>query len=168
LVCLADGDEWKTVFHTKYGSFEWLVILEGLTNVPSAFQRFMNNIFNDMLDISVIIYLNDILIYSNGNLSQHHMYVHKVLHHLWKHKLFTKVEKCAFHADTVEYLGYILTPDGLTMDPAKVETITTWPIPRKVKDLQSFLGFANFYWCFIWNYSDICIPLMCLTCKTVE
>jgi hypothetical protein len=79
-----------------------------------------------------------------------------------------KAEKCAFHSDTVEYLGYILTPEGLTMDPAKVEMITSWPVPHKVKDLQSFLGFANFYHCSIWNYSDICVPLMRLTCKTAD
>src|ERR1700733_3620249 len=95
----------------------------------------------------------------NGNLSQHCTHVRKVLRHLRKHKLFMKAEKCAFHTDTVEYLGYILTPEGLTMDPAKVETITMWPVPHKVKDLQSFLRFANFYQRFIWNYSHICIPL---------
>jgi hypothetical protein len=128
----------------------------------------MNNIFSDMLDVSVIIYLDDILIYPNGNLSQHRTYVHEVLFHLWKHNSFAKAEKCAFHTNTVESLGYILTLDGLTMDPAKVETTMTWPVLWKVKDLQSFLGFANFYRHFIWNCSDICIPLTCLTCKTAE
>jgi hypothetical protein len=137
VVCLADGNEWKMVLHTRYGLFEWLVIPEGLTNMPSTFQRFMNDIFSDMLDVSVIVYLDNILIYSNGDLFQHHMYVREVLHHLRKHKLFVKAEKCAFHANTVEYLGYILTPDSLTMDPTKVVTITTWPVPQKVKDLQS-------------------------------
>ena len=106
----------------------------------------MNDIFSDMLDVSIIVYLDDILVYFNGNLSQHCVIVHEVLCRLRKHKLFMKAEKCAFHVtDTVEYLGYILTPDGLMMDPAKVKTITLWPGPCKVRDLQSFLGFANFY-----------------------
>jgi hypothetical protein len=164
LVCLADGEESKTTFRM----FEWLLIPEGLMNTPAAFQRFMNNIFSDMLDISVIVYLNDILVYSNGDLVEHRTLMCEVLCHLCKHKLFAKVEKCAFHSDTVKYLGYILTPEGLTMDPAKVEMITLWPVPHKVKDLQSFLGFVNFYHHFIWNYSDICVPLMQLMCKTMD
>ena len=142
---LVEGDEWKTTFCIKYRSFKWLVIPEGLTNAPSAFQHFMNDIFSDMLDVSIIVYLDNILVYSNGDLSQHHTIVCEVLCHLHKHKLFVKVEKCAFHTDAVEYLGYILTPDGLMIDPAKVETITSWPGPCKVRDLQSFLGLTNFY-----------------------
>ena len=119
-----------------------------------------------MLEISVIMYLDNILVYSSGYLAEHRALVHKVLHCLHKHKLFAKVEKCAFHKKTVEYLSYILMPNGLMMDPTKVDTITSWPTPCKVKDLRSFLGFANFHCHFIWNYSDICIPLTRLTHKT--
>ena len=116
----------------------------------------MNDIFSD---ISIIMYLNNILVYSNGNLAEHQTLVHKVLCHLRKHKLFVKAEKCTFHENTVEYLGYILTPNSLAMDPTKVDAITSLPAPHKVRDLQSFLGFVNFYHHFIWNYSDICVPL---------
>ena len=144
LVPIAPGDEWKTAFRTRYGSFEWCVIPEGLTNAPAAFQRFVNNIFADMLDVSVVIYLNDILIYSDDQES-HRANVQEVLRQLRKHGLFCNPFKCEFHTDTIEYLGYILSPNGLRMASDKVNTITQWPTPRKVKDIQSFLGFCNFY-----------------------
>ena len=86
---------------------------------------------------------------------------------LCQHSLYAKLEKCEFHSDSVEYLGYRLSPDGLTMAPEKVQTICNWPEPHKVKDIQSFLGYANFYRHFIFNYSDIVVPLIRLTCKGV-
>ena len=136
----------------------------GLTNTPAAFQRFVNTIFTDMLDVSVIVYLNDILIYS-GDMDSHQQHVREVLRHLWLHGLFAILEKCKFHSDSVEYLGYQLSPEGLTMSPDKIQTISDWPEPRKVKDIQSFLGFTNFYRRFIFNYSDIVVPLTQLTRK---
>jgi len=87
------------------------------------------------------------------------------LKRLQKAGLYTKAEKYKFHSDSVKYLGYVLSPSGLTMSDAKVKTIQEWPEPKKVKDIQSFLGFANFYRCFIFNYSDIVIPLTHLTRK---
>ena len=164
LVRIADGNEWKTAFRTRYGSYEWLVMPFRLTNAPSAFQRFVNMVFVDMLDVTVIVYLDDILIYSD-NLEDHKKHVREVLHHLRKHSLYAKPEKCEFHMDTTEYLGYCLLPAGLTMAQNKVDIICDWPEPRKVKDIQSFLGFTNFYCCFIYNYSDIVVPLTCLTRK---
>jgi len=161
LVCIADGDEWKTAFKTCYRSFEWSVMPFGLTNAPAAFQRFMNNIFSDFLDVCVVIYLDDILIYSN-NMSKHHWHVKEVLKHLYKASFYAKAEKCEFYSESVEYLGYILSPSGLTMSDDKIKIIQDWPEPKKVKDIQSFLGFANFYHWFIFNYSDIVIPLICL------
>jgi len=130
----------------------------GLTNAPAAFQRFMNDIFSDMLDVCVIIYLNDILSYSD-NKELHRKHVCEVLRRLHENGLYAGTNKCTFHTDTVEYLGYILSPMGLTMDPTKVQTIQDWPEPRKVKDVQSFLGFANFYRRFIHKYSNIVVPL---------
>ena len=144
LVRIAEGDEWKTAFRTRYGSFEWLVMPFGLTNAPAAFQRFMNDIFSDLLDVHVIIYLDDILIYSDDP-SEHKKHVREVLRRLRQNGLYCKPEKCQFNTDTVNYLGFILSKDGLKMDPTKVQTIQDWPEPRKVKDIQSFLGFANFY-----------------------
>ena len=158
LVRIADGDGWKTAFHTQYGSYEWLVMPFGLTNAPSAFQRFVNTVFVDMLDVTIIVYLDDILIYSD-NLEDHKKHVCEVLRRLRKHSLYAKPKKCKFHTDTTEYLGYCLSPAGLTMAQNKVDIIRDWPEPRKVKDIQSFLGFANFYCCFIYNYSDIVVLL---------
>ena len=114
-----------------------------------------------MLDITVIVYLDNILIYSD-NLEDHMKHICEVLHRLCKHSLYAKPKKCEFHMDTTEYLGYCLSPTGLTMAQNKVDIIHNWPEPRKVKDIQSFLGFANFYCCFIYNYSDIVVPLTCL------
>jgi len=164
LVRIAKGDEWKTAFWTHYGAFEWSVMPFGLTNAPATFQCFINNLFSDLLDVCVVVYLDDILIYSN-DITQHRKHVKEVLKRLQKAGLYTKAEKCEFHLDSIEYLGYVLSPSGLTMSDAKVKTIQEWPEPKKIKDIQSFLGFANFYRRFIFNYSDIVILLTCLTRK---
>ena len=167
LVRIAEGDEWKTAFRTRYGSFEWLVMPFGLTNAPAAFQRFMNDIFSDLLDVTVIVYLDDILIFSD-NPADHKKHVREVLRRLRKNGLFARPDKCLFSVDTVSYLGFILSQDGLKMDPAKVQAITDWPKPKKVKDIQSFLGFANFYRRFISDYSAIVVPLTRLTRKGIK
>ena len=164
LVWIAEGDEWKTAFWTCYGSFEWLVMPFGLTNRPTAFQRFMNDIFGDLLDQCVVVYLDDILIYSD-NPEQHTKHVWEVLRCLRKHSLYTQAKKCKWHRDSVEFLGYIMSSEGLTMADDKICTILDWPEPWKVKDVQSFLGFANFYRRFIHNYSEITVPLTRLTQK---
>ena len=166
LVCITDSDEWKTAFRTCYGSFEWSVIPFSLTNAPVVFQQFMNNIFSDLLDICVVIYLNNILIYLN-NMSKYHWHVKEVLKHLCKVGLYTKAEKCKFHSESVEYLGYILSSSSLTISDIKIKIIQDWPEPKKVKNIQSFLGFANFYCQFIFNYSDIVILLTCLIWKNI-
>jgi len=166
LVHIADSDEWKTAFRIYYRLFEWFIMPFSLTNASTAFQQFMNNIFSDLLDVCAMIYLDDILIYSN-NMSKHHQHVKEVLKHLHKASLYAKVEKCEFHSELVEYLGYILSPSGLTMSDDKVKIIQDWPEPKKVKDIQSFLGFTNFYHWFIFNYSDIVIPLTHLTQKDI-
>jgi len=129
----------------------------GLTNTPAAFQHFMNDVFSNLLDVCVVVYLDDI--------TQHRSHVKEVLKQLRKAGLYVKAEKCKFHSDSVEYLGYVLSPSGLTMSNTKVKTIQIWPEPKKVKDIQFFLGFANFYRHFIFNYSDIVIPLTHLTRK---
>ena len=128
----------------------------GLSNAPAAFQCYMNEIFADMLDVCVIVYLDDILIYSD-DMSQHKAHVKEVLQRLRKNGLYASPTKCEWHKDEVEYLGYILTTEGLCMDQKKIQTILDWPEPRKVKDVQSFLGFCNFYRRFIFGYSDIVI-----------
>ena len=126
LIRIANGDEWKTTFRTRYGSFKWLVMPEGLTNAPASFQRFMNDIFTDMIDISVVVYLDDILVYSN-NPKQHSAHVQEVLTRLHRHRLYARADKCEFHCNSCEYLGYMLSPDGLSMAQNKIQAIQDWP-----------------------------------------
>jgi len=104
----------------------------------------MNNIFADLLDISIVIYLDDILIYSD-NLSEHKNHVKEVLRHLQKHKLFASPTKCSFYQTQVEFLGFVLGPTGLQMDESKVQVVRDWPRPHHLRDIQAFLGFTNFY-----------------------
>ena len=113
-----------------------------LTNTSTTFQQFMNNLFSDLY---VMIYLDDILIYSN-NMSKYHQHVKEILKHLCKTSLYAKVEKCKFHSELVEYLEYTLSLSGLTMSNDKVKIIQDWQEPKKVKNIQSFLSFANFYY----------------------
>jgi len=124
----------------------------------------MNNMFSDLLNVCIVVYLDDILIYSD-DIIQYQSYVKEVLKRLQKAGLYVKTEKYEFHLDSIEYLGYVLSPSGLTISDAKVKTIQEWLEPNKVKDIQFFLGFANFYRHFIFNYSDIVILLTRLTRK---
>ena len=145
-------------------SYKFQVMHYGLTNTPASFQRFMNDIFKDLLDVCVVIYLDDILIYSE-NPADHTTHVIEVLRRLRTNNLYAKVKKCEFNVTTTDFLGFVISPDGLCMDKTKIQVIQDWPVPRKVKDIQSFLGFANFYCRFIANFSEITVPLTCLMRK---
>jgi len=126
LVRIAKGDEWKTAFRTHYRSYEFNVMHYGLTNTPASFQRFMNDIFKDLLDVCVIVYLDDILIYSDTH-DEHLKQVQEVMHHLCSNHLYTKIKKCEFDVDKTNFLGFIISPEGLQMDDSKVQTIRNWP-----------------------------------------
>src|ERR1700731_508340 len=126
LVRIAKGDEWKTAFRTRYGSFKWCVMPFWPTNAPATFQHFMNDIFSDLLDTFMVVYLNDILIYSEDP-KQHVKHVQEVLRRLRENGLFLNPAKCEFHAETMEYLRFVLSPTGLSMDTAKVKAIQEWP-----------------------------------------
>ena len=167
LLRIALGEEWKTAFRTRYGSFEYLVMPFGLCNAPSTFQRFINDIFRDMVDVFIVVYLDDILIFSR-NASDHERHVKQVLERLRQHQLYAKAEKCEFHKDSVEFLGYQITTTGITMVQNKVDSLLSWPTPTNVKELQSFLGFANFYRRFIWKYSTLITPLTTLLRKDAK
>ena len=104
---------------------------EGLTNAPAGFQRFMNDIFADMIDVSVVVYLDDILVYSDDP-EQHSAHVREVLTQLWRNQLYARADKCEFHCNSCKYLGYMLSPDGLMMAQNKIQAIQDWPEPRKV------------------------------------
>lgn len=164
LLRIAKGEEWKTAFRTRYGLFEYKVMPFGLTNAPASFQHLMNHNFRDMLDQFVICYLDDILIYS-PDLDTHQKHVEQVLARLRSVGLYAKAEKCEFHTDKVEFLGFVATPGGITMDQTKVQTVLDWPTPGNLRDVRAFLGFANFYRRFIRSYSSIAHPLTQLTRK---
>ncbi|MBW0553081.1 hypothetical protein O181_092796 [Austropuccinia psidii MF-1] len=152
LLRIKEGDEHLTAFRTKYGSYEYLVMPFGLTNAPASFQNLVNDIFADFLDIFAVVYLDDIMVFSSSQ-EEHVKQVSSVLQSLREDNLFAKASKCVFHASSVEYLGYVVSSEGLKMDSCKVQKILNWPQPKNIKALQSFLEFANFYPCFIKNYS---------------
>ena len=166
LVRIREGDEWKTAFNTPTGHYEYLVMPFGLTNAPAVFQALVNDVLRDMLNRFVFVYLDDILIFSQSR-EEHIHHVQAVLQRLLENSLFVKAEKCEFHASSVSFLGYIVAQDSLQMDPAKVSAVTSWPVPETRKQLQCFLGFANFYRRFIRNYSSVAAPLTALTSSKV-
>lgn len=162
LVRIREGDEWKTAFNTPIGHYEYLVMPFGLTNAPAVFQALINDVLRDMLNKFVFVYLDDILIFSQ-NLQEHVHHVQTVLQRLLENSLFVKAEKCEFHRPSVSFLGHIISHKHIQMDPSKVAAVTNWPTPATRKELQRFLGFANFYRRFIRGYSTIAAPLTALT-----
>src|SRR5258707_10691152 len=137
----------------------------GLTNTLAVFQQFINKVLGNILDICMVGYLDNILIYSDS-IEQHQDHVWEVLRQLQEAGLYANPKKCSFHTDTIEYLGFILTLTGLHMDLTKVAAIQSWPEPRNVHNMQSFLGFVNFYCHFIADYSQLTLPLTNLCKKT--
>ncbi|KAL0152007.1 hypothetical protein M9458_052725 [Cirrhinus mrigala] len=164
LIRIKEGDEWKTAFSTTTGHYQYRVMPFGLVNSPSVFQSFINDVFRDMLGRWVIIYMDDILVYSE-TMDAHISHVRKVLKRLISHQLYAKAEKCEFHQTVTTFLGYVVGPDGVAMDDSKVQAVLKWPRPANVKELQRFLGFANFYRRFIRNFSAVAAPLTSMVKK---
>ncbi len=162
-VRIKKGDEEKAAFRTNRGLFEPTVMFFGLTNSPATFQWMMNNIFHDLIgEGKVTIYLDDILIFSK-DLKEHRELAQRVLQRLQENKLFLKAKKCEFEVLETEYLGVIISENSIHMDPVKIAGIAEWPTPTKKRELQSFLGFTNFYRKFIKNYSKVVKVLTTLT-----
>jgi len=164
LVRIKEGHEHKAAFRCKFGQFEPLVVQFGLANAPAVFQRFVNSIFQDLLDISVVIYLDDILIFSN-NLEEHIIHVKEVLDRMKTNNLVGKLSKCFFHVQELTFLGHVVSPSGITMEKEKQEAIEKFALPRNLKELRSFLGMCNYYRKFIRDYSRIAYPLTDMTKK---
>ncbi|XP_067230540.1 rhomboid-related protein 3 isoform X1 [Chanodichthys erythropterus] len=158
LIRIREGDEWKTAFVTPTGHYEYLVMPYGLVNAPSVFQDFIHEVLREFLHKFVLVYIDDILIYSRS-LAEHRHHVAEVLKRLRQFHLFLKAEKCSFHQPSVHFLGYVIDHSGIRMDEGKVSAIQNWPTPSTIKELQRFLGFSNFYRRFIKNYSTIVSPL---------
>ena len=152
------GDEWKTAFKTREGLFEWLVMPFGLSNAPSTFMRVMNQALRPFIGKFVVVYFDDILIFSD-DLTSHLAHLEAVLTVLRKEKLFAARQKCVFGSDQVLFLGYIVSSLGLQVDPSKVEAIKSWPVPKTISEVRSFHGLASFYRHFVHHFSNITAPL---------
>lgn len=159
---MADGEEWKTAFRTRYGLFEYMVMRFGLTNAPATFQHFINDCLRKYLDVFCTAYLDDILIYSDS-LEDHQSHVSKVLEVLQQNGVLLKPEKCEFHTQSTIYSVLVVENNGIKMDPKKFEAVRNWSAPKTVKDVQAFLGFSNFYRRFIRNFLELVSPITRLT-----
>ena len=134
----------KTAFRTRYGHYEFLVLSFGLTNAPATFMALMHTVLHPLLDVCVIVYLDDILIYSKDP-AEHLQHLEQVLKLLCENQLYGKLSKCDFFQSQVNFLGHIISADGIAVEPIKIEAIQSWPTPTSLLDVQSFLGLANFY-----------------------
>ncbi|KAK9395798.1 hypothetical protein NXF25_019159 [Crotalus adamanteus] len=152
------GDEWKTAFNCPLGSFQFTVMPFGLKGAPAVFMQTINAVLHEHLYHGVLVYLDDILIYSK-TMEEHIRLVREVLHKLLQAQLFVKLSKCEFHKTRIEYLGYKISASGIEMDPAKVKAVLEWQVPRTRRQLQSFLGFANFYRQFVPDFARVALPL---------
>jgi hypothetical protein len=155
-------DESKTAFQTRYGHQEYLVMPFSLCNTPATFQRFVNYIMQKYVDCTYATYLHNILIFSE-NEKEHRQHVHKILQALQEGSCPARIEKCSFPQTSHNFLGYVILKDGVHMDLAKLQAVQEWEPPKNLKQLQQFLGFGNFYFQFIKDYSKIAEPLTMLT-----
>ncbi|KAL5566080.1 hypothetical protein UlMin_029244 [Ulmus minor] len=155
---IRQGDEWKTTFKTKDGLFEWKVMPFGLCNAPSTFMRLMNEILRPFCSSCVVVYFDDILIYSSSN-EVHLEHLRAVFEVLREHKLFLNLKKCKFLSSKLLFLGFIISDQGILVDQRKVEAIQSWPAPKTVTELRSFLGLATFYRRFVRGFSAVVSPL---------
>lgn len=170
---IKEGDEWKTAFRTPYGHFEYLVMPFGLTNAPATFQALVNHTIRQYLDKTAVCYLDDVLIYSR-TLEEHKQHVKEILDALHGAGLSVNKDKSEFHIQETVYLGYLISPGEVRMEPGKIAAVKDWPRPQaetaeqlKTK-VREFLGFTNFYRIFIRNYGTIAKPLNDLTKKDAE
>ncbi len=132
---IREGDELKTVFRTRYGHFEYQVMPFGLTNVPAMFQGYINKILAEKLDVFVIVYLDDILIYTKREGEEHVQADQWELDQLRMHSLYANLKKCRFHQDEVRFLGYILSHQGIQMEEQRIKAVRDWPEPQSVRDI---------------------------------
>jgi hypothetical protein len=158
---IKEGDEYKTAFQTHHSHFEYRVMPFGLTGAPTTFQSFMNRLLAPMLRKCVVVFIDDVLVYS-ATLEDHVRHLTQVFELLSQQKLHLKQSKCLFAQEKLEFLGHIVSAAGITTDPKKVEVIQNWPIPKSTKDVRSFLGMAGYYRKFVAHFGIISRPLTTL------
>ena len=164
---IAEEDQEKTAFVTRYGSYEFLVLPMGLCNSPGTFMELMNFVFEAQLDRFVIVFLDDVLVFSKS-LGEHERHMREVLSILRKERLYAKMSKCDLVRREVDFLGHRIGEEGLTQEAAKTEAVVNWPTPKTKKEVQQFLGLAGYYRKFVQGYSKIAAPLIKLTGGTVH
>ena len=157
---IKEDNKWKTAFHTRYGHFEYQMMLFGLSNAPASFQDYINKILAEKLDIFVIVYLENILIYTKNPDQGHMQAVRWVLDVLRRHRFFANLKKCQFHKNEVCFLNYIVLAQGVRMEDEQIKAVKNWPKPTSVRDIQAFIGFVNFYQRFIQGFSRIVVLLI--------
>ena len=157
----------KTAFRTRYRHYEFLVMPFGLTNAPAAFIDLMNRVFRPYLDQFVVVFIDDILVYSRDE-QEHEQHLKIVLHNLREKKLYAKLSKCDFWLMEVSFLGHIVSSEGIRVDPAKIEVVVNWKPPRSVTEVRSFLGLVGYYRRFVKGFSIIASPLTQLLRKGVK
>jgi hypothetical protein len=157
-VRIKDEDINKTTFRTRYKHYEFVVIPFGLTNAPTTFMCLMNSIFSQYLDKFVLVFIDDILVYSKME-EEHEEHLKIVLQTLRKHKLYAKFDKCDFYQKRIQYLGHVISEEGIAVDPEKIRAIMEWPIPKDVADIRSFMGITGYYRRFIEGFSKIAYPI---------
>ena len=155
----------KTAFKTKFGHYEFMVLTFGFTNAPATFQTLMNETLSALIGKGVIVYLDDILIYAKTR-EEHDDILERVCQLLRQRKLYAKLSKCHFVSEEINFLGHVISAKGIATDPAKTNAIRHWPRPTSVNEVQQFLGLANYYRRFIFNFSKIAVPLTNLTKQT--
>ncbi|XP_039778261.1 uncharacterized protein LOC120645545 [Panicum virgatum] len=155
---LTEGDEHKTTFKTHHGLYEFLVMPFGLTNAPATFQSVMNQIFEPLLRQGVLVFMDDILVYSS-NLEEHIQLLTKVFDIIQQHQFLIKLSKCCFAQDNIEYLGHCISSQGVSTEPSKITAVQQWPVPQNLKELRGFLGLTEYYRRFIRSYGMISRPL---------
>ncbi|KAL0537464.1 hypothetical protein IC582_026442 [Cucumis melo] len=161
---IRDGDIPKTAFRSRYGHYEFVVMSFDLTNAPAVFMDLMNRVFKNFLDSFVIVFIDDILIYSKTE-AEHEEHFHQVLETLRANKLYAKFSKCEFWLRKVTFLGHVVSSEGVSVDPTKIEAVTNWPRPSTVSEIRSFLGLVGYYRRFVEDFSRIASPLTQLTRK---
>jgi len=157
----------KTVFRTRYGHYEFVVMPFGLTNAPAIFMDLMNRVFRSYLDKVVVVFIDDILIYSSSKI-EHANHLREVLETLRRNKLYAKLSKCEFWLNEVVFLGHVISENGISVDPKKIEAVLRWERPTNVTEIRSFLGLAGYYRRFIEGFSTIASPMTRLTRKEVK
>ena len=143
-VRIKDEDIFKTAFKNRYGHYKFVVIPFGLTNAPVVLMCLMNNVMHKYLDKFVVIFIDDILIYLKTE-EEHKEHLNFFFQELQEHKLFAKFSNCDFFKDKIQYLGHVVTKEGISVDPEKIREIEDWPVPKDVTNVRSFMGITGYY-----------------------